>query len=302
MLYLQRWNLGYDITPIMLDMQEAVEREAEAGKSIGWDLILFPPRAFRRALILGITLAVAQQAVGIDAIQYFLIFVLEESGIRSRLGQTCILIFLGIIKLLFIFVGGKMFDRKGRRPLLFISLCGMAAALMMLSVNFFGGSHSASFSIFILSIYLAMFSLGLGPGAWLVQAEIFSNVIRAKAMSVATFANRVIATLISSTFLSTAGAMSWSAFFFMMSLVCLIVLMFLYYFLPETKCRPLEDMSVYFAEITSDRKMLDAEARITRERVAKAHAEETGPIFEPVKARSVPREALPDSRVTGTMA
>lgn len=285
-----------------MDMKEALERELAAGKSVGWDMVLFPTPAFRRMLLVGIGIAIAQQAVGIDAIQYFLVYILSESGINNRAAQSGILIFLGLVKALFIIVGGKMFDRRGRRPLLMISLCGMCAALIMLSINFFGGAQSAGLSIFGLAMYLAFFSLGMGPGAWLVPSEVFSTVIRAKAMSMATFFNRATATLTASTFLSTANAMSWSGYFFLLALVCLLVLVFIYLYLPETKGRSLEDMSVYFAEITGDRSVLDAEARITRDREAVEMAVQNAPRFEPPKARDVPRDQLPDAHVSGTMA
>jgi MFS family permease len=283
-------------------MKEALEREQAAGKALGWDIVLFPSPAFRRMLLVGVGVAVGQQAVGIEAVQYFLVYILDESGIKTRAGQTGILLFLGLVKLAFIVVGGKLFDRRGRRPLFFVSLCGMAAALIMLSINFFGGSSSSGFAIFGLALYLAFFSMGMGPGAWLIPSEIFASCIRAKAMSVATFCNRVTATLMSSTFLSTASAMSWAGFFFLLAVVSFIVLIFLYLYLPETKGRSLEDMSVYFAEITGDRSILDAEARITREREAVDHAARTAPRFEPPRMRDIPREQLPDARVSGTMA
>jgi MFS family permease len=75
-------------------------------------------------LLVGVGTAIAQQAVGIDAIQYYLIDVLDESGVKSERAQLVILILLGLVKLGFIFVGGKLFDKRGRRPLLFASLIG----------------------------------------------------------------------------------------------------------------------------------------------------------------------------------
>ena len=81
-------------------------------------------------------------------------------------------------------------------------------------------------------------------------------------MSVAATMNRVTATLMASTFLSTAEGMGWGGFFLMMSVVAIIVLVFLYCYLPETKGRSLEDMSVYFAEVAGDEFILDAERRL----------------------------------------
>jgi MFS family permease len=172
-----------------------------------------------------------------------------------------------MVKLLFIVVGGKLFDIKGRRPLLFISLIGMAIALLMISITFFiASSTSSGFIIFGLGMYLAAFSVGMGPGAWLVPAEVFPTSIRAKAMSLSAFLNRATATLMASTFLSTANAIGWGGFFLLLSIISLLVLGFLWIYLPETKGRSLEDMSTYFAEITGDNSILEAEVRISEAR------------------------------------
>lgn len=149
-----------------------------------------------------------------------------------------VLIFLGFLKLAFIIVGGKLFDRKGRRPLFFASLAGMAVALLLVSIAFFVDSNaSAGFVVFGLAIYLSFFSIGMGPGAWLIPSEVFATCIRAKAMSVATTLNRLTATLMSSTFLSVANGIGWSGFFLLLAIICLVVFAFLYVFLPETKGR-----------------------------------------------------------------
>ena len=66
----------------------------------------------------------------------------------------------------------------------------------------------------------------------------------------------------SSTFLSQKNALTWGGFFLMLSFICLFFLVFLYCFLPETKGHSLEDMSLYFAEITGDFSILDAERKI----------------------------------------
>jgi len=137
-------------------------------------------------------------------------------------------------------------------------------ALLLVAFNFIGKSPNSGFAVFALALYLAMFSIGIGPGSWLVPAEVFPTCIRAKAMSVATFSNRATATLMSSTFLSTANALSYAGFFFLLAVICVVFFGFFYFILPETKGRSLEDMSLYFAEITGDRSVLEAEARIKR--------------------------------------
>ena len=76
--------------------------------------------------------------------------------------------------------------------------------------------------------------------------------------------NRATATIVSSTFLSVAKAMTFAGFFIMLSLVCIIILVWMYVYLPETKGRSLEDMAQYFGEITGDRSIFEAEEMLYR--------------------------------------
>ena len=140
-------------------------------------------------------------------------------------------------------------------------------ALILISLTFLGNKdRGTGFTIIGLALYMSFFSLGMGPGAWLIPSEVFATSIRAKSMSIATFFNRITATLMASTFLSTANAIGWGSFFIMLAAICVVVGIFFYFFLPETKGRSLEDMSVYFAELTNDRSVLDAEAKIIQDR------------------------------------
>lgn len=77
-----------------------------------------------------------------------------------------------------------------------------------------GAAGDVALPMFALCLYMASFSLGMGaphpafslhdpmqpvncvracvgPGAWLIPSEVFSNAVRAKAMSIATVANRL---------------------------------------------------------------------------------------------------------------
>lgn len=116
--------IGFDINLVAQNIREALDRERIAEQAIGWNMLLLPTPALKRMLIVGIGVAVAQQAVGIDAIQYYLIDVLDESGIESDKAQLGVLVLMGVLKLLFVVVGSKLFDRRGRRRLLFVSLLG----------------------------------------------------------------------------------------------------------------------------------------------------------------------------------
>jgi fatty acid desaturase len=129
------------------------------------------------------------------------------------------------------------------------------------------------------ALYLSFYSIGMGPGAWLIPSEVFATSIRAKGMSLATTLNRAVATIVASTFLTTANAMGWTEYFLMLAVVCLLLTIFLYVFLPETKGRSLEDMTLYFAEITNDRSILDAEATLRKDGDVEKPVNELSPLI-----------------------
>lgn len=118
------YPVGCDIDTVVKEIRDAIKMEMDAEQAVGWDMIFYPTPAFRRMLLVGVGSAIAQQLVGIDAIQYFLDFILEEAGVQEGIGRMFILIGLGILKLAVIFVAGSFFDKSGRRPLIFISLFG----------------------------------------------------------------------------------------------------------------------------------------------------------------------------------
>lgn len=140
----------------------------------------------------------------------------------------------------------------------FLPLTGMCISLIIIAFTEQGAQIAG------MALYLSFFSIGMGPGAWLIPSEIFATSIRAKAMSLATLLNRTFATIVSTTFLTTAEAIGWTEYFLLLAGVCLFFTVFILVFLPETKGRSLEDMSLYFAEITNDKSILDAEATLRK--------------------------------------
>jgi Sugar (and other) transporter len=140
---------------------------------------------------------------------------------------------------------------------------GIIIALVTMSVAFAIPGDAGSYVELVgLFMYLASYGLGLGPAGWLLPSEIFATSIRAKGVSLATFLNRATATIMVTTFLSLKNTITWPLFFLVLAGFCLFTLVMLYLYLPETKGRSLEDMSLFFAEETGDFSILDAERKL----------------------------------------
>lgn len=253
----------FNVDLVIDDIKEALKREMLAEKSAGWSVIFHPTPAIRRMLFLGLLIPVAQQAAGIDAIQYYLLDVMKESGVSTEKERHIYLIMMGMFKLTCIVISSQLVDKLGRRIMIFVSLSGLIVALLTISVALSIDSALSSKAVLVgLAMYMGFYGLGLGPVAWLIPSEIFATSIRAKGVSLATFLNRGVATLMVSSFLSIQATITWSTFFVVLAIISAMTLLFLYFYLPETKGRSLEDMSLYFAEETNDFSILNAERQL----------------------------------------
>lgn len=247
---------GYDVASVVKEIQSSIDEEKLVEKNVGWDAIISPTPAVRRMIVVGIGSAIAQQICGIDAIQYYLVEILEESGVDDTNERALWLILFSVLKFSFILVAAHLFDKKGRRPLFIFSLSGMILSLLVISFNFYGGA-SKGLTISGIAFYMSFFSIGMGPGAWLIPSEVFFISIRAKAMSMATFCNRVFAAIMASTVLTADNTIGFGSYFLILAIVCGICLAFFYFLVPETNNKHLEEMAHYFAEITNDHSIFE---------------------------------------------
>uniref|UniRef100_A0A8C0FBH7 Solute carrier family 2, facilitated glucose transporter member 12 n=1 Tax=Bubo bubo TaxID=30461 RepID=A0A8C0FBH7_BUBBB len=95
-----------------------------------------------------------------------------------------------------------------------------------------------------LLVYVAAFSIGLGPMSWLVLSEIFPGGIRGRAMALTSSMNWGINLLISLTFLTVTELIGLSSVCFIYTVMSLASLAFVIAFIPETKGCSLEQISM----------------------------------------------------------
>ncbi|KAM9382644.1 solute carrier family 2, facilitated glucose transporter member 12 [Phaethornis superciliosus] len=103
-------------------------------------------------------------------------------------------------------------------------------------------------SLASLLVYVAAFSIGLGPMSWLVLSEIFPGGIRGRAMALASSMNWAINLLISLTFLTVTELIGLSWVCFIYTIMSLASLAFVIVFIPETKGCSLEQISMELAK------------------------------------------------------
>ena len=70
-------------------------------------------------------------------------------------------------------------------------------------------------------------------------------------MAISTVINRSAATVISSTVLSLSSGMTWGGYYTLLTLINMLSIAFVFYIVPETKGKTLEEMLAFFESIAS---------------------------------------------------
>ena len=209
----------------------------------------------RPALIVGLGLAVFQQITGINTVIYYAPTVFHATGFG---GSASILgtVGVGIVNVLLTVAAILLVDRVGRRPLLLVGLAGMVLSLGILGLAFLLPALSGIvgwIAIGSLALYIAFFAVGLGPVFWLLISEIYPLEVRGAAMSVASVGNWASNLLVSLTFLSLVGAIGRPYTFWLYAVVGVAALVFVYFLVPETKGRSLEEIQSLWSKRSGEK-------------------------------------------------
>jgi sugar porter (SP) family MFS transporter len=201
---------------------------------------IFRP-AFRRPLLIAVVLAVFQQITGINAILYYAPRIFEGAGFArmSAIGQSAI---VGLVNMLFTIVAIVLADKVGRRPLLLVATGGMGVSLLLLGAAFKFPLLPASALLFIILLYIAFFASAMGPLVWVVMAEIFPIKVRGSAMGLATLVLWFADFIVTLTFPIISDKFHPSTAFWIYAVMCAADLVFMWFYLPETKGKSLEEI------------------------------------------------------------
>ena len=97
--------------------------------------------------------------------------------------------------------------------------------------------------VIVMRFYVAGFGWSWGPLGWLVPSEIFPLEIRSAAQSINVSVNMIFTFVIAQVFTAMLCHLKFGLFIFF---ACCVVVMsiFIYNFLPETKGIPIEEMTI----------------------------------------------------------
>jgi SP family arabinose:H+ symporter-like MFS transporter len=238
---LKRINGEKQAKEIQNEINETLQEEKGTIKE------LFSP-GLRKAVIVGIFLAIFSQITGINAIMYYApeIFKSVGDGTGSALLQTVI---IGSFNVIFTFVAIWLVDRAGRKVLLLFGVSGMMISLFMIGLVFYLDMTSGPWVLVFILTYISSFSASLGPIPWVVISEIFPTKTRGVAMSMSVLILWGAVYLITQFFPILLESIGGAFTFWIFMVNSLILLLFVWKKVPETKGKTLEEIEKSWKEL-----------------------------------------------------
>ena len=208
---------------------------------------------------LGIFLAVFQQWCGINVIFNYAQNVFEAAGYSVNQLMMQIVI-TGLVNLVFTIAAMGCVDRLGRRPLMLFGAASLTCVYALLSVGYF--VHLTGWTMVALIVAaIACYAMSLAPITWVVISEIFPNRIRGTAMSVAVVSLWIACTLLTYTFPPLNAAVGASGTFGLYGAICLLSCVIIFFKLPETKGKSLEQIESELTVVTGSKNDPDMAGR-----------------------------------------
>jgi MFS transporter, SP family, arabinose:H+ symporter len=199
----------------------------------------------RRALWLGVSIAVLSQLTGINVIIYYgpRIFAEAGFGVSDSLNSQVI---IGIMNVLATILALWKIDDFGRKPLLLAGVIGMMVFLACIGIFFFLQSHNTIVLVACILLYVAFFAFSFGCVTWTLLSEIYPTHIRGRAMSVATLSLWCGTFIMGQTFPWLLERLGGGGTFLLFALMCVPAIIIAWKLLPETKGKTLEEIERFW--------------------------------------------------------
>lgn len=191
-------------------------------------------------ILVGALLSFFQQTVGINVVLYYANRIFEGMGAKGNVGMIQTVV-MGIVNVIFTFIAIFTVDKIGRRPLLMVGSVGMAVGMGALSILGFSDKINGFVALIFVIIYTASFMMSWGPICWVLISEIFPNTIRSNAVAISVAVQWTFNLIVSSTFpYLSKWSSGWA--YFIYCFFSILSAVFVYFLVPETKGKTLEDM------------------------------------------------------------
>ena len=257
---LERINGTVKARSELRDIENSINRDREKHASFS---DLFAP-GLRRALFIGIFLAIFNQAIGMNAISYYGPVMFTDMGFG---GNTEFLAssLVGGVELVFTVVGMYLIDTVGRKKLMAVGSGLMI--LFALGISFsYANNYQLLMLIFVIC-FTSAFAFSMGPIPWIMIPELFPTYLRGRATGICTVflwgTNWAIGQF-TPVMINDLGGMGTFLVFAGTNLLCFIGVIT---FVPETKDKSLEEIEqLFLPPVSKDKASAEQQRLVQAER------------------------------------
>ena len=234
-------------------VKEDIENHVKASLEVGeneeksdWRL-LFTPGIFK-ALLIGVSIAILGQFMGVNAVLYYGPTIFENAGLNG--GDSLFYqVMIGLVNTLTTVLALMIIDKVGRKKLIYYGVGGMIISLLTIAFYFVHGQQFGLSSIFLLVFFLAYIfccAISICAVVWVLLSEMYPVKIRGLAMSIVGLSLWIGTYLIGQltpwllTNLSPAGT------FVLFAAMCVPYVLIMWKLVPETSGKSLEEIEKYW--------------------------------------------------------
>lgn len=223
-----------------------IENTLSGNKGVGISIIF--KGYFIKIIIVGVLLQMFQQLVGINVMIYYAPTIFGYAGMTGFVAMMTV----PIVNMLFTFPAIKLVEKWGRKKLLYVGAVCMLITMVAAGLAFHSigqvtdpalvGSGAKAVLLIAVIIYIFGFAVSWGPVAWLVCSEIFPLEVREIGMTITTIVNWTFAGLVMANALTFMNAFGNASIFYLFAAFCLLAIIFVKFFVPETRGITLEEL------------------------------------------------------------
>nr|BDU96878.1 sugar transporter protein 14 [Symplocarpus renifolius] len=241
-------------TKVEAEFQDLLEA-SEAARAVKNPFRNLLRRRNRPQLVIGaLGIPAFQQLSGMNSILFYAPVIFQSLGFGSGASLYSAII-TGSMLVVGALVSMCVVDRLGRRFLFMEAgiqmIASMAVVAIILALKFGHGvtlpKGLAGVLVLAICLFVVAYGWSWGPLGWLVPSEIFPLETRSAGQSMVVCVNLFFTAAIAQCFLASLCHLRWGVFVLFAGLI-VIMSLFIYFLLPETKQVPIEEMSHLWAK------------------------------------------------------